>query len=211
MQHHAIPSGPLTVIRKHRSTPAPALPVKSCKHTTLLSILFEQIKRPQLLLRHLALQDPPPSLQPFFGHYLIVLCVSYIVVPKNAHSAWSEASTSTSKECCVRCTPEYIWPFSLQRYPADSYWTCHHSKSPDSFLQGCSPASHPPICTYNQGCPIPGTESWRYSCQILCSCWLSSQIVCQNLSAKFLHPWGWTILSMSSHSFAHDNFIRSLP
>ncbi|KAK4828001.1 hypothetical protein QYF61_022778, partial [Mycteria americana] len=45
------------------------------------------------------------------------------------------------------------------RHTVDSYSTCHQPKPPDLFPQGCPPASHPPICMYNQDYPVPGVES----------------------------------------------------
>lgn len=43
--------------------------------------------------------------------------------------------------------------------------TCCQLKPSDSFLYGCSPASHPPrCCAYSQDWPLPGAEFGTFSC-----------------------------------------------
>lgn len=66
------------------------------------------------------------------------------------------------------CTRAYSWPFWLPGYIVGSYWACHQPEHPDLFLQGCSPTSCPPVCTYIQDYIIPGAESEK--CYVVGDC-----------------------------------------
>lgn len=50
-------------------------------------------------------------------------------------------------QCSAWCTLESSCPFGLPGHIADSYSTCHQPEAPDPYLQGCLPASRPPVCT----------------------------------------------------------------
>lgn len=102
----------------------------------------EQTKGPQLPL----ILDPSPSSQPSFGRSLITLCLSYIVTPKHAPSAWDEAPEQSKAILSLSQLPMLVHPrvwLALWGVRAP-YWLMFNLVSttiPYPFAWGCSPAS----------------------------------------------------------------------
>ena len=89
----------------------------------------------------------------FFRCSLIVLCFSYVVTPKLVLSAQVEVAQCRVErdspcppwwQSWAWCTPGYGWPFGCQ----GTLLAQIQPESSDALLWGCSPVSHPSICTY---------------------------------------------------------------
>ena len=113
---------------------------------------------PQLLLIHLVLQTLHHLCSSPFdtNNFISLLCCG-------THSCtqcrrWGRMAALGLMHAIVRLA------LRLPRHAGDLPSTCYQPESTDSFLQCCSPASHPPFWTYTCGCPTPGTESSTCSC-----------------------------------------------
>ena len=104
-----------------------------------------------------------PPLLPTFGHILF-LSPAYILEPKTSQRSPAEAAqmlrysgTITSfDQLAILCLthPRKGLALLATRHIVGLYWTYHQPKPLDPFLEGCTPASCPPIHTYVQASRI---------------------------------------------------------
>jgi len=66
-----------------------------------------------------------------------------------------DSASLTQWQCWACCIWWYGWHSWLTEHTADSDLTwLQQEPPPDPFPWGCSPVSHPLVCTYSQGCPV---------------------------------------------------------
>lgn len=143
---------------------------------SLLSPLFSRLNDPS------SLNSSSQGLRLSKPHKILEVAVQECRVEKNNCLLWPYSYTA------LIAPQDTAGPFFLSGQLLAHIQLPNNPICPGLFLQGCSPASCLPVCTYNQNYAIPGRESSTCSCWISYIWWLHTSLVYPDLSVRPLYP-----------------------